>query len=105
LSGINDLEVGNVEDSVISGGDNSLDEIDADNAVYLGDENDLFFSGGGIEKEELASPIDSSVVVGPAAPDFALVSAEPIRVTENDFVSSGPLYRYFDDDLYTYLDI
>ena len=102
MSGIN---IGNVEDSVISGGDSSLGEIDADNAVYLGDENDLFFSGGGIDEEELASPIDSSVVVGPAAPDFALVSAEPIRVTENDFVSSGPLYRYFDDDIYMYLTI
>lgn len=45
-------------------------------------------------EDEVKLPIDSGVVVGPNAPDFALVSSEPIRVIEEEVVTSGPLYRY-----------
>ena len=85
------------EYDVVSAG-SSFIGLDTDGAVYLDGEVDSVFSYHTekemFEDEDVILPVDSGVVVGPDAPDFALVSADPIRVVQDEVVTSGPLYRY-----------
>ncbi len=86
------------QDDVSAG--SSYAGIDADCAVYIdGNVDDVFsdYAEQEVLEEEVNLPIDSGVIVGPDAPDFALVSSEPIRVVEEEAVASGPLYRYQSD--------